>query len=274
MGVMGDFARLPNQRKVMVFVVAGFLLFLLYYQFVFKTLDRDVTDAEAAFNAMKTKSHQLDNDIKTYSELKPAVNRLKAQIDQNEKALPTESELPAFFETLNRKVTESGVQVNRSSQAPEQPIESFIRVPVDFEISGTFMQIKRFFASLVPKKKRAGSPSDLNSSGDPAVEERERIVSIDNLTIGSPQVKNREIILTAKFTANTFRQEEKLDPTPAKPKAAASAPTPAKSGSGTGAAKPLPPAATPAGAKARVNNAMDKDEHRSGSDAQRLKGGL
>ena len=39
MAVMADFARLPNQRKVMIFVVAGFLLFLLYYQFVFKSLN-------------------------------------------------------------------------------------------------------------------------------------------------------------------------------------------------------------------------------------------
>jgi Tfp pilus assembly protein PilO len=198
------------------------------------------------------------------------MNRLRAQIESNEKALPTEAELPAFFETLNRKVTESGVQVNRSTQQPEAPIEAFIRVPVDFEIQGTFLQIKKFFASLVPKKKQAGS-SDVAPNGDQGVEDRERIVSIDNLNIGDPQVRNREITLTAKFTANTFRQEEKIEPVAAtKPagQAGTTAPTTAP------AAKPLPPAATPAGAKARANDAMNKDEKRSGSDAQRLKGGL
>lgn len=271
MPVMADFARLPNQRKAMVFIVAGFLIFLLYYQFGFKSLSRDLDEAEADHNAKVAANHKADQDIKTYNELKPAVNRLKAQIDQNEKALPTEAELPAFFETLNRKVTESGVQVNRSTQQPEAPIESFIRVPVDFEIQGTFMQIKRFFASLVPKKKKAGA-ADVTASGDPAVEERERIVSIDNLTIGDPQVKNREIILTARFTANTFRQEEKLDIATPKPPGAPPRPTPAPAAGS--AAKPLPPAATPQGAKVRANNAMDKDEKRTGSADQRLKGGL
>jgi Tfp pilus assembly protein PilO len=273
MPVMADFARLPNQRKAMIFIVAGFLIFLLYYQFGFKSLSKDLDEANAQHNAKVAASHKADQDIKTYNELKPAVNRLTAQIAENEKALPTEAELPAFFETLNRKVTESGVQVNRSNQAPEAPVESFIRVPVDFEIQGTFMQIKRFFASLVPKKKKAGM-SDVTASGDPAVEERERIVSIDNLTIGDPQIKNREIILTAKFTANTFRQEEKLDVTPAKPAAGAAAPAhPPAAGTGS-AAKPLPPAATPQGAKVRANNAMDKSEQRTGSADQRLKGGL
>jgi Tfp pilus assembly protein PilO len=271
MPVMADFARLPNQRKAMIFIVAGFLMFLLYYQFGFKSLSKDLDDADAQHNAKVAANHKADQDIKTFNELKPQVTRLRAQIDQNETALPTEAELPAFFETLNRKVTESGVQVNRSNQQSEAPVESFIRVPVDFEIQGTFMQIKRFFASLVPKKKKAGM-SDVTASGDPAVEERERIVSIDNLTIGDPQVKNREIILTAKFTANTFRQEEKLDATPAKPAGAATPPPPPPAAGS--AAKPLPPAATPQGAKVRANNAMDKSEQRTGSADQRLKGGL
>jgi Tfp pilus assembly protein PilO len=268
MAVMADFARLPQQRKAMIFIVAGFLMFLLYYQFGFKPLSRDVQDAENQHNTKVAANHKADQDIKTFNDLKPAVNRLKAQIDQNEKALPTESELPAFFDTLNRKVTESGVQVNRSTQQAEAPVESFIRVPVDFEIQGSFMQIKRFLASLVPKKKQSGgadSPQD-----DQGVEERERIVSIDNLVIGDPQVRNREMILTAKFTANTYRQEEKVEPA-TKPAAGGAAPAPATA---PAPAKPLPPAATPAGAKVRANDAMNKDEKRSGSDAQRLKGGL
>lgn len=267
MAIMNDFARLPNQRKAMIFIVASFLIFLLYYQFAYKNLTRNLQEAEGQRQGKVAQTHKLDADIKTYNDLKPAVDQLQIQVKENEKALPTESELPAFFETLNRKVTESGVQVNRSTQAPEAPIESFIRVPVDFEITGTFMQIKRFFASLVPKKKRAGGPTD-SPTDQQGVEERERIVSVDNLSIGDPQVRNREIYLTARFTANTFRQEEKHDPAAAKEKKAT-----APSGAGA-TPKPLPPAATPAGAKVRANNAMDKDEQRSGSDAQRLKGGL
>lgn len=260
MAIMADFARLPRQRKVGVFVVAGVVLLALYYQFGYSKLASDLTTESAQHASKVSQAHQLDNDIKDYSDLKPTVNRLKAQIDQNEKALPTESELPAFFETLNRKVTESGVQVNRSSQKPEEPVEVFIKVPIDFEISGTFMQIKRFFASLVPTKSKPGQ-SDTVKQGQP-VEEHERIVSIENLNIGDPVVKNREIILTAKFTATTYRQEEKLST--AAPKVVtrpATAPPPAAAAPPAGAAPP--PAATPQGAKARVEGALDKDEKRS-----------
>jgi len=248
MAIMTDFARLPRQRKVGLFAVAGVLALAMYYQFGYSKLASEL-DVESKQHASKVgQAHQLDTDIKDYNDLKPTVNRLKAQIDQNEKALPTESELPAFFETLNRKVTESGIQVNRSSQKPEEPVEAFIKVPIDFEISGTFMQIKRFFASLVPGKSKLGQ-GDASKSAQP-VDEHERIVSIENLTIADPIVKNREIFLTAKFTATTYRQEERL--ATATPKVAPRRTTP-----------PPPPAATPQGAKARVEGALEKDEKRA-----------
>jgi len=258
MPIMADFARLPNQRKVLVFVVAGLLLGLVYWQFVFKKLKADLAEAESQHASKVAASKKADGDIKDFAELKPTMNRLTVEINENEKALPTEAELPAFFDTLNRKVLETGVQVNRSQQKPEEPVDAFVRVPVDFEIQGTFMQIKRFFASLVPHKRHAGEAATPGDNGDP--EERERIVSIEDLSIGDPQVRNHEIVLTAKFTAMTFRQEEKAAPPAAAPKPAS--------------AKPMPPAATPAGAKARANDAMQKDEERSNGSAQRLKGGI
>jgi Tfp pilus assembly protein PilO len=256
MPIMADFARLPNQRKVMVFVVAGMLLGLLYWQFVFKKLKGDLDDAEAQHNNKVALSHKLDGDIEDYKELQPTVNKLLEKIAQDESALPTEAELPAFFETLQRKVTESGVQVNRSQQKPEEKIESFVRVPVDFEIQGTFMQIKRFFALLVPHKRHAGD-GDADDAG-----ERERIVSIENLSIGDPQVRNHELVLTARFTALTFRKEEAPPPAGTTP------------GMKPGAPAPLPPAATPAGAKVRANDAMKKGEERSEGSAAKLKGGI
>jgi Tfp pilus assembly protein PilO len=271
--MVADFARMPTQRKVLVFAVIGTLVGLLYWKFAYKALDEDLDAAQGEHDDKVALNRRLAADIPAYEELRTHLTLLKELIEKNQTALPSAPELPALFETLQHKVAESGVEIRKWTNRPEEPVESFIKVPVEIEITGTFMQIKRFFASLVPKKKRAGM-SDVTASGDPAVEERERIVSIDNLTIGDPQVKNREIILTAKFTANTFRQEEKLDLTPAKPAGAAATPTPPPAGAGSAAAKPLPPAATPQGAKVRANNAMDKSEQRTGSADQRLKGGL
>ena len=98
-------------------------------------------------------------------------------------------------------------------------------------------------------------------------------MSIENLTLGDPQVKNREIVLTAKFTATTYRQEEKVEPDAAKP-------------AGDGRHRPRRDArhapreaaaarrdARRARRRARTTR-WTRTSKRSGSDAQRLKGGL
>ena len=248
MAAMDDFNRLPRQQKILLFVVAGLLLGALYWQFRLKPLKQHVEDAEGEHQAKVALNKKLDGDIPKYESLKTQMTRLKRLIDENQKALPTEAELPAFFDLLNRKVTESGVQVTSSRRLPEQAVESFVRVPIEIEMTGTFMQIKKFFASLAPKKHRAGEQAAVTDN----VEEKERPVSIENLSITDPVVKNHELVLTAKFTMTTYRKDEP------------------NAGGAQGATlqkpvapKPLPPADTPAGAKARVENSLEKGDARN-----------
>jgi Tfp pilus assembly protein PilO len=267
MAVMADFARLPTSRKVLVFVVIGGLLGAVYWQFAYKPLKEDVEEADAAHLAKQAKNNQLDHDKEDFKALNQRRCQLKRIIDENETALPTEAELPAFFETLNRKVLESGVEVRSWAQRPEEKIEAFIKVPVSIELTGSYMQIKKFFASLIEKRKKSSvTPApvvtDTGCGNSAPLEEHERIVSIENLKLTAPTVVNHEIVLTANFIATTYREEDKnaASGAPVVRKPVLTAP-PAPAGSGSAA--PLPPAATPAGAKARADGAMQKDDDRT-----------
>ncbi|HEY0482847.1 MAG TPA: type 4a pilus biogenesis protein PilO [Kofleriaceae bacterium] len=283
-GVMADFARMPAQRKLLVFIAIGALIGLVYWRFVYKSLDEQLEAAQVDHDSKVATDRRLAADIPRYEELRTHMTRLRELIEKNQTALPSAPELPAFFETLQRKVAESGVEIGKWTKRNEEPVESFFRVPVDIEISGTFMQIKRFFASLIQRDIRPGSTPEDRGNDD-----RERIVSIENLALANPTVKNREVVLSAKFTAVTFRQDEQVRPAGAPPAAGgakpAAAPPPRPAPAPVAAPPPpLPSAATPAGAKARVDNALDKgaarnagaagaaDGKAAGSD--RLKGGL
>ena len=78
-------------------------------------------------------------------------------------------------------------------------------------------------------------------------------------------MRNHELVLTARFTAMTFRKEEAPAPAAAPVKRSSSSTVPPAT---------MPPAATPAGAKARVDDAMNKSEQRSSGSAAKLKGGI
>ena len=298
-GAMADFARMPQQKKILLFVGIGALLALLYWKFAYKSLDEDLDAAQAQHDSNVATNKKLADDIPKYEELRAHKAKLDELNKKNQAALPQEADIPHFFETLQQKVTESGAAIRKWSNKPGEPVESFVRMPVEVEMQGTFMQIKRFFASLVQ--------GDVQLPGTEHAEEPERIVSIENLQLSSPAVVNREIMMTAKFTAVTFRQADKPIPAPGAPGAAKPAnggapPTPTASPSAakpaappptpTTAPPPLPSAATPAGAKARVDNAIEKGDARNrnaggvdeakaqapapaaGSGSARLKGGL
>jgi len=252
--MVADFARMPTQRKVLVFVVIGLVLGLLYWKFAYKSLDEQLDAAQVEHDNKVATDRRLAADIPAYGELRTHLTRLRELIEKNQTALPSAPELPAFFETLQHKVAESGVEIRKWSNRPEEPVESFIKVPVEIEISGTFLQIKRFFASLVQRDVQPAS-SDTRAS------EPERIVSIENLALSNPEVKNREITLSARFIAITFRQEEKLAPGQSAD-GPAGAPRPGPPPAPVAQPPPLPSAATPAGAKVRVENALEKGDAR------------
>ncbi|MEO8704999.1 MAG: type 4a pilus biogenesis protein PilO [Kofleriaceae bacterium] len=275
-GALADFGRMTAGRKVAVFVVIGGLLGFLYYRFAYKPLAADVQKAKSAMNASAAQNTQIDNDIPKYKKLLERKKKLDETIKEQQRALPTDAEIPAFFETLERKVTESGVEIKGFTRRPEENVESFVKVGMDVEINGTFLQIKRFFASLVEKKPKSRIPGEPDET-----EEQERIVSIENLVLGTPTVKNGQIVLTARFAAVTFRQED-AKPLPPTAPGAVPAGAPAPSGGSDVTPGPLPSAATPAGAKARVEDSMKKSDERTkegttdpaGSGSARLKGGL
>lgn len=268
-GALADFGRMPTSRKVLVFAVIGLFIGLIYYRFVFKSLNERVDEAQASYDGAAQSKTKLEGDIPRYQELRNSMAVLQKKIDENQKALPTEAEVSAFFETLERKVRESGVAILKWTRKNEEPIESFVKVPLEVEITGTFMQIKQFFASLV--QKNANPMEDGNE-----VLERERIVSIEALVLSQPTVRDREIVLSAKFTAVTFRQDDAASAAkPGAPPAAPAAPAPGAAPAGT---PPLPSAGTPAGAKVRTEDALDKGGEtrveQSGAGSARLQGGL
>ena len=271
-GVMADFARMPTQRKVMVFVIIGALLGLLYFRFVLSSLKTDVAEAEAAYAANVQSNRTLGEDLKKFAELRPRMEILNATINENKKALPTEAEVPAFFDTLVVKAKESGVEV-KVTPKPSEPIESFVKIPAELELTGTFMQIKRFFASLVDKRAvETGAPAP---SGRP--EERERIVSIENLVLSQPVVRAGQLILNAKFTAVTFRQQDAPAPKPGTPGAQpARAPTlpatPARPSGGT-APPPLPSAGSAPAPRGPIGKAKAAAETANKAMEEREKAG-
>ena len=273
---LSEFGRKPLGYKVGVFAAIAGVLGLLYFQFMLRPLQKKLKAAQAQNESLKSESDDLDTQIDQINKMVAKRALLDKQLEEDRKALPTEAELPSFFDTLNRKVGDAGVEVKRWEYKKEIPVEDFYRVPVDIELTGTFQQLKRFFSSLLPHDD-TGAGADLPS-------EKERIITIEDLTLSDPTPKNGEIVLTAKFTASTFRQDEAKTAAgsaaaPATAPAPATTPAPAPAaGSGSGSAKSSSLLDTPKDVKTEVNADMQTAKDRNGSAQpdgnEKLKGGM
>ena len=69
-GAMADFARMPTNRKVLVFVLIGLVLGLLYWRFLFKNLEEKVKRTEGEHASLVQLNKQLEADIPRYAVLR------------------------------------------------------------------------------------------------------------------------------------------------------------------------------------------------------------
>jgi Tfp pilus assembly protein PilO len=202
---LNQLAKKPLKYKlgVMAGVLVG--IGVIYYQLMWSSLSETKGQEERRKSSLIEKQRKLNKDLEEQKRLAQQNEELQRSIRDNQKALPTEAELPAFFDHLQRKAGDSGVNIRRWERREEKDVDIYIRVPVYMEISGTYYNIMRYFALLGPQTKDA---LQLEGEGEGAAERvDERIVSIENLSLGDIKLKDGEVELTAKLTASTFRQQ-------------------------------------------------------------------
>lgn len=242
--------------KVKAAILAGIIIAFgaIYYQLFYSSLVEERDSLQSRKSSLTKKQTQLDKDLKEKRKLAEQNDELQRSIRDNQKALPSEAELPAFYDHLQRKAGDAGVNIRKWENLPEEPLDIYVRVPVKVVITGSFYSIKRYFSLLGPRSQdstRDAVVSDPQNPEDPRIDER--IVSIENLALSNSRLKDGSMALSATFTASTFRQkvdEKKKKEEEAKKKAAAAAKAKAEKNKKTKG---------PAGkATDKVNKATDK----------------
>ena len=216
--LLQELAKKSPAYKAAVLVIVIILLGFAYYQVFYSDLKDKRTSLDNRKNSLNSQQRTLDRQLIEQEKLLAKNKELQRSIRDNQKALPTAAELPAFFDHLQRKAGDTGVSIHKWERLDEMPVDIFVRVPVQIEVTGTFYQIMHYFAALGPQQK---DPLQQAGEGENSDEPRidERIVSVENLSLGKARLQDGEIKLEASFVASTFRQKEGAKPPPGAPKA-------------------------------------------------------
>jgi len=167
-----------------VLAVCGFF----YWQFRYSTLSDQRQQLTTERQKLVKQEKQLKKREKDWIELLQKKEVLDEQLKKNRITLPASSELPAFFMHLQKQAAAAGVSVVWWRGVKESAVEAYVRVPVSIDLTGTFYQINNYFRLL---------------------SQTDRIISVTGLALTPARVKNDEILLSAKFTAVTYRQKDR-----------------------------------------------------------------
>lgn len=201
---LDNVAKWTSSQKLMALFVPPLLIGALYYQFGYVAASERHAALESRQSELLTAQGQLDRDLEIKKQLTQRMEELQQNIRANERALPTNAELPAFFDFLQRRAGEAGVTTRKWDQQTSEKVDIYVRVPVKIEVAGSFSSLVKFFYLLGPQGK------DASQGGGESLAFGERIVSVENLTLGGAQIEDGEVTLVAGFTAATFY----LDPSP------------------------------------------------------------
>lgn len=135
---LDQLSKKPLQVKLGALAALLLVPGLLYYQFYYTSLDDDKVAAEQQLNSLLQAQSKLDTEIAERNKLAKESEELERKNRDNMRALPTEAELPAFFDHLQRKADETGIKIRSLVRKPEEEVDIYVRIPVEMQVSGSF----------------------------------------------------------------------------------------------------------------------------------------
>jgi len=182
-----DFSKKPLGFRLGVIAGAYAVVGLLYWQFYYSGMSDELGQLKATNTQLKQKHQKLKAREAEYKELVKQNEELKEQLIKNRVSLPTTAELPSFFVHLQKQAAASGASIRKWKRAKEKRVGFYVQVPVSITLSGTYHQILHYFKLL---------------------SQTDRIITVENLKLGGAARRNDETVLSASFTASTFRMAD------------------------------------------------------------------
>jgi type IV pilus assembly protein PilO len=184
MALTDSLNRLPLAAKIgvgaLVLALAGVGYYVVFYG-----------ELASQIEAAKRKQQQLNEELAAARKAEYAYTKDLAELTDRQqrqrelnKVLPVASEYPAFLSAVQNVANVAGVQLAAWTPSAEVNEQYYARVPMKLEIIGRFHQIAKFFYG---------------------VSQLDRVINLENVNLGKPEVKGEDVLIRADVLATAFR---------------------------------------------------------------------
>lgn len=175
---------LDNKIKVVAAVVALILPVVLFYFLSYtpdvKKMGR-LNSKKQGLQAEITKAKKAASELK---EIKAAIAETEQLFKETANLLPKSKEIPALLRNISDLGKNSGLDFLSFKPGPEVPNDFYAEIPVNIMISGPYHNVGYFLDQI---------------------SKLERIVTVDNISMGSPKKEGSEMILRSTCKMTTYR---------------------------------------------------------------------
>ncbi|GAB4340609.1 MAG: type 4a pilus biogenesis protein PilO [Desulfobulbaceae bacterium] len=184
---------LDNKIKLGVFVVLialpiGLFYFFPYTKNVKKTeaLEKQKVGLQAEIAKAKKAASELDK-------VKEDIKRTEELFKKTATVLPKDKEIPVLLTNISDLGKRAALEFNQFRPGAEVPKEFYSEIPIDIQIKGPYHNVGYFLDKI---------------------SKLERIVTVNNIRMGSPQKEGNNMILasTCRLTTYRFTGEQQSQP--------------------------------------------------------------
>jgi type IV pilus assembly protein PilO len=176
-------AKYPRLTKIGVGALLAVLVAVAYFVLLYDEISVAIDKQKRDEQTLRGELAQVKQaEFAYHKDLAELTERQQRQRDLN-KILPETTEYPAFLSAVQGVANISGVALQAWTPQEEVVQKFFARVPMHLILQGKFHQVAKFFYG---------------------VGQLDRIINVENISLGEPKAQNDELLLKVECLATAF----------------------------------------------------------------------
>ncbi len=187
MNVLEQLTKLSLVKKLLLLAGVVALISAGYYFLFYEEQINKLDQLENEYASLEQQKLDANRRKSTYDKDRHRRDELKKSYAQQLRALPTDSEMSSFLNSLNTQAEIVGLELQSVKPQKEEPSQYYARIPVKLKLTGGFLQLAKFFY---------------------LVGNVDRIINIENITLKVKEIDTTGVELEVDVLATTFRSVE------------------------------------------------------------------
>ncbi len=164
--------------------VAVVLLTLANFLFLVNPVEGNIGQQQARQRALDGQLQEKSEIAQNLNERRREMDVLQQKLDEALSELPEQADVDELLAQLNDVGRKSGLEIATVEPTPEQPAQIYVRIPIRMSVTGNYNEVALFLQEVANMR---------------------RIVNVNNIRLGTPQVRSEKVVLNADFIATAFR---------------------------------------------------------------------